>query len=414
MKVFLRKTVQIIMVLIFLLPTFVQPVHAKTLGDLKNELHQKQEELSQNKKNQNLTEQQINQANLDIESIKKSIEQTYIDIAALDKEIELLNEDIAKKDAQIKEILNFVQISGGESAYLEYAFGAKDFTDFIYRMAVAEQLANYNDKLIEESNKNIEDSKEKQRQIENKRTELANRQEELQKKVNALGQELEALSDTSIDIEDEIKYQKEIIELYESKGCKDNEDIETCGRKVLPSGTAFYRPVVSGRVTSEWGYRNLLSGWHEGIDFGVSQGTTVYAIANGMVAKVIPRHSCGGNMVILHHNINGQTYTSVYAHLNSISVSEGDFVTRNTIVGYSGGGKNTVSPNASKNACSWYVGTGWDRCSCGEHLHLTVATVLYGPGYGLTAINYKYSIDPRSVINLPAGNGWFSNRLEEY
>ena len=32
--------------------------------------------------------------------------------------------------------------------YLEYVFTATDFTDFIYRMAIAEQLSDYNEKLI--------------------------------------------------------------------------------------------------------------------------------------------------------------------------------------------------------------------------------------------------------------------------
>lgn len=400
MKTLFRKTVQIITIMIFLLPTFVQPVHAKTLGDLKEELYQKQQELIENEQNQNLTTQQINNANAEIATVKASIEQTYVDIAALDKEIELLNQDIAEKDAQIKEILNFVQVSSGESAYLEYAFGAKDFTDFIYRMAVAEQLAEYNTQLIEESNQNIEASKEKQRQIENKRTELSNKQEQLQKKVKELGQELEALSDTSIDIVDEIDYQKEIIKLYEDKGCKEDEDIETCGRKTLPAGTAFYRPLVSGYVTSEWGPRNWGNGWHEGIDFSNTQAVDVYSIATGMVAKIFYRNSCGGNMVVVHHNINGQTYTSVYAHLKTVSVNEGDTVTRNTIVGVMGGDPSTWS---------------YDSCSTGRHLHLTVATGLYGVDYNFITMNYKYSINPRSVINIPSGlYNWFYNRLEEY
>lgn len=395
-----RKIIQMIMITVFLIPTFTPPVHAKTLGDLKTELYKKQEELNQNKQSQNMTQQQINSANEEISNVKASINQTYVDIAALDKEIEQLNEEIATKDAQIKEIVNFVQVSSGESAYLEYAFGAKDFTDFIYRVAVAEQLAEYNNKLIEECNQNIETSKQKQKEIENKRTELANKQEQLQKKVNELGQKLENLSDTSIDIEDEIEYQKEIIKLYENKGCKENEDISTCGRKTLPAGTAFYRPIVSGYVTSEWGYRSFGNGWHEGIDFSNTQAVDVYAIATGMVAKIFYRNSCGGNMVVVHHNINGKTYTSVYAHLKSVAVNEGDTITRNTIVGLMGGDPSTWS---------------YDSCSTGRHLHLTVATGLYGVDYNFTAMNYKYSINPRSVINIPSGRYvWFTNRIEEY
>ena len=52
--------------------------------------------------------------------------------------------------------MKFVQISNGETNYLEYIFGATDFTDFIYRVSVAEQLGEYNDRLIKEYNADIE------------------------------------------------------------------------------------------------------------------------------------------------------------------------------------------------------------------------------------------------------------------
>lgn len=169
----------------------------------------------------------------------------------------------------------------------------------------------------------------------------------------------------------------------------------------MPRGTAFYRPTQTGKITSEWGYRSLLGRtWHEGIDIGVSEGTTVYAIANGMVATVV-RYSCGGNMVVVHHNINGKTYTSVYAHLLSVAVTKGQTVDRNTIVGYSGGGSTQ----------------SYDKCTLGAHLHLTVATGLYGIDYydWLNDLNVKYSINPRTVINFPSGlyNPW-TDRLTAY
>ena len=45
-----------------------------------------------------------------------------------------------------------------------------------------------------------------------------------------------------MDIKDQISYLKDMVKLYEDRECKDNEDIKTCGRNVLPSNTAFYRP----------------------------------------------------------------------------------------------------------------------------------------------------------------------------
>lgn len=397
-----KKIFQIMMVMVFIVPTFTAPVtkvNAKTLAQLKQELEEKQNELNQNNQQQQLTEQQISNINSKITSIKNEITQTYTDIASLDADIESLNNQIKEKQEQVKKIVNFLQISSGKTAYLEYVFGAKDFTDFIYRLSVSEQLAKYNDQLVDEYNSMIEQNKQKQKEIEEKRVSLGSQQESLTTEQQKLGQELEDLESVNIDIADDIEYQKEIIELYKSKGCKDNEDISTCGRKTLPSGTAFYRPLVSSHVTSEWGTRYYMGkSWHEGIDMGISEGTPVYAVGTGMVAAALVQNSCGGNMVVVHHNINNQSYTSVYAHLLSINVSKEQTVDRNTIIGYSGG-QSTKS---------------YDKCTGGAHLHLTTAKGLYGVDYGWYAMNYTYSVNPRTLINFPSGSAWWTDRLTAY
>ncbi|MDD3452756.1 MAG: peptidoglycan DD-metalloendopeptidase family protein [Bacilli bacterium] len=404
MQNIIKKIMQVFSIIVFIIPTFMSPtkVSAQTLGDLKSELDAKLAELNANKEEQQLTEAQINSINSTIASIKKQIDQTYTDIASLNADIESLNGQIAEKEEQIKQIVNFIQVSNGESSYLEYAFGASDFTDFIYRISVAEQLANYNDQLVDEYNQMIEENKQKQKQIEEKRTNLASQQENLDIQKTKLGQELETLSDTSVDIEDEIQYQKEIIELYKNKGCKDNEDISTCGRKALPAGTAFYRPTDTGYVISEFGARDLLGrNFHEGLDVSVPAGTPVYAIGTGMVAVLMNKNSCGGNMVIVHHNINGQTFTSVYAHLRTITVSQEQIVSRNTIVGYSGGDPSTFS---------------YDACTTGAHLHLTLALGLYGSSstYTFYYMNNVARRNPRDYINFPSGRTKWEDRLTAY
>lgn len=396
-----KLLVGVFALLLVIHPIILGTAKAQTLGDLRTELDQKQAEYNQNKANQAQTEQEISNVNASINAIEAEINQTYIDIDNLTIEIEKLNQQIEEKEQEVKDIINFVQISNGESAYLEYMFGAQDFTDFIYRIAISEQLTSYNDKLIDEYNEMIESNKQKQVQIENKRASLGQKQIELQQKKEQLGQELNTIASTSLSLEDEIQEAKEVIALYDGKGCKDNEDISTCGKSLLPPGTAFFRPLESGYVTSEWGTRYYMGKtFHEGIDFGAKEGTNVYSIANGMVASIFHQYSCGGNMVIVHHNINNVTYTSVYAHLLTINVTEGQTVTKNTVIGTSGG-QSTKS---------------YDKCTGGAHLHLTVAKGLYGVDYtSWSVMNYQKSINPRNVINLPAGtyNPW-SDRVTAY
>ena len=398
----MKKILGLLLSIGLVLTNFCVPVvaHAQTLGDLKSELAKTQTELQENKNKKAQTQAEINETNNEIAVIKNNIDSIYSELNSLDLEIEELDKDIKKKEEEIKKILNFVELSNGEEAYLEYAFGAQDFTDFIYRVAIAEQLTKYNENLIDDFNKKIEESKKKQDDMRQKQSDLAAEQASLKEKMNTLGKELQNLDSVGMDIEDSIEYQKEVIELYMSKGCNDNEDIATCGRKILPRGTAFFRPTERGMITSEWGPRDLLGrSWHEGIDVGVSVGTPVFAVANGMVAGVVS-YNCGGNMVVVHHNINGVNYTTVYAHLSSINVGEGQTVDRNTVVGYSGGAAG-----------------GYDQCTTGPHLHVTVATGLFWVDYydWTYELNVKYSINPRSVINFPSGlyNSW-DDRITAY
>ena len=83
------------------------------------------------------------------------------------------------------------------------------------------------------------------------------------------------------------------------------------------------------------------------------------------------------------------------------------------IIGYSGGGASTMSPS---NICGLPNGTGWDRYTCGEHLHITVATGLFGVDYNdwSSGLNRRYSINPRTVINFPSYGVSWTDRITAY
>lgn len=371
---------------------FIPRVHAQTLGELEKELANKKTELSENKAKQNLTEQEMNTITNNLKTIQSNINQIQIDTTNLEEEIINLNEEIIRKQEEIKSIISYFQISSGESAYLEYVMGAEDFTDFIYRSAVTEQMTSYNDGLIDDYNATIEANEAKKVELANKKVQLSNQQVAMRNEYEKLGENLNTYGEEEMIITDEVKSLQEMVQIYKNKGCKSNEDISTCGKSVLPSTTAFYRQLISGYVTSWYGGRDCsdsrVSCGHYGIDLSTSTNrynTPVYSIGTGMVAAITYKSSCGGNMVFIHHKLtNGQTYTSVYMHLYSVSVSKGQTVTKDTIVGIMGGGSTTP----------------WDYCSTGPHSHLGLATGLYGIDYTASSLKSHY-INPASIINFP-------------
>lgn len=399
-----KKVFSIILIIVMLTVNFYIPkVHAKTLRDLKSELSQKEAEYNANNEKRELTEREISEAKANMSAISKEISVTHDEMIKLNEEIDNLNIEIKEKEVEIKKIMNYYQLSNGEETYLEYIFNATDYTDFIYRMAIAEQLSSYNDRLIKEYQQKIKENSQKTKELDSKTKSLQSKQAELEVELKKLREQLSSIQETSISVEDEIKILREYVDTYQNKyKCGLDEDISTCGRDKLPPGTAFFRPIDSGVITANFGW---YSPWgefigHDGTDFGgMAHGSNVYAIADGKVAGTIYRGNCGGNMVFVHHYVKGQTYTSLYAHLASINVSVGDVVTPNSVVGYVGGNP--------------YIET-WDACSTGTHVHLQVAYGLYLEDYYSWSTFTSKSFDSRLIVNMPSLGTWISNREIKY
>lgn len=110
------------------------------------------------------------------------------------------------------------------------------------------------------------------------------------------------------------------------------------------TGATWYWPIhgysstssAYSKITSSYGFRGgSYNRYHKGVDIGESLGTAVYSIRSGTVSVV--DNSTGGSegrSIIINHN---DGYWSVYMHLSSINVTQGQSVTPNTKIGAVGG-----------------------------------------------------------------------------
>jgi murein DD-endopeptidase MepM/ murein hydrolase activator NlpD len=75
----------------------------------------------------------------------------------------------------------------------------------------------------------------------------------------------------------------------------------------------FIRP-ADGFVTSTYGHR--LTKFHHAIDIGPNDNpnTPIVATANGIVTRSYFSNSYG-NVIFIQHDVNGERYESVYAHM---------------------------------------------------------------------------------------------------
>lgn len=129
-------------------------------------------------------------------------------------------------------------------------------------------------------------------------------------------------------------------------------------------------------ITTYFGYDAWRNGMHRGIDIGNAgiANANVYAAQEGtvIVASNTCSHNFGknytccasyGNYIIVKHP-NG--YATLYAHLGSLNVSQGQYVSQGQVIGHVGT-------------------TGW---STGYHLHFEVRTP---DGTRTDPFGYKYS-----------------------
>lgn len=398
----MKKIIYLLVVIIFSFSFLISNASAReqTLNELEAAAKANREAYNEAKSQKALTEQERDEAIKEKSEVETEIESINKELENIEKEIEELQKSIEVKDDEIKEIMKFVQVSEGSSTYLEYIFGASSFTDFIYRVSVAEQLSDYNDKLIKEYNNDVEELDNKQTELSNKQTELSKKQQELTVLEAKLNEEIEQLQSGMISKEQEYKTQINLIQSMKQRGCSGNDTVSSCQRKSnnLVSVNGTYLPIARGYVTSDYGWRSYGGGeYHTGIDFSNSTaGDPVYPIADGQVILLIYDYDCGNHIVYVKHNIGGHSYITSYWHLSSWSVSVGQYVSYTTKIG-SMAGRNTG-----------------DQCSGGIHVHLNLFDNAGNSWENRVARGGNPNsgrIDPRTAMpQIPSEGSYFSHR----
>ncbi|RQD61844.1 MAG: M23 family metallopeptidase [Desulfonatronovibrio sp. MSAO_Bac4] len=106
----------------------------------------------------------------------------------------------------------------------------------------------------------------------------------------------------------------------------------------------FIRP-VSGDVSSPFGVRRFLNDHprspHRGVDFRGPEGTPIKAMESGKVTLTGDFYY-GGKTVILDHGLGLQT---VYMHLSEIQVNQGEYISKEDIIGLVGMTGRSTGPH---------------------------------------------------------------------
>ncbi len=406
----MKKGFYSILLLLFCFSLFGLPyqVSAQTIREFEAEVNRYTKELQEKKNKLAKNQAEVEEIKQKIMETNNQIQEAEDKIASLEKEIEESNKEIKEKDKESKKIIEYYQVANGENAYLEYAFGANDITDMVYRMSVVEQLMEYNDKIMKELEALIQRNEAMKKELTEKNKELEELKNTLQEQKARIDADSQEIIESMPSIEDRIKEAQSNLNYFKKLKCGFDEDILDCQYRVeqstgssLPSVGTFSRPIDYGYTVRGF------TGWgHSGHD--VSSGNrniAVHPIANGQVVAVDEDNCLGGGWcnratqgfnvwcngnakyVVVRHNYGGRYIYSTYMHLSGYgNVRAGQYVTKDTIIGY----------------------MGTTGCSTGEHLHLETAYCTWLATGGCTYNQYMNNlINPASLVSFP---GSWNNR----
>ncbi len=393
----------LILALYILEPMYVKAAsNTDTLAGMRQELENLYQEKADAEHEKEVSEAEKEAKNKAISDAYAKIEETKINVEEAKKSIEESNEKIAELDQQTQDLMAYYQILQGNNSYMEFITDSSSMTELIMRSDAIEMLSNYNQEKLVELEDLIEENEQKQVELIKYEEELNANIAEYQRQLEEIDASIIQFSDISMDLDGEIELMENTIKMYEDMGCTETETISACYARLSDSDYEWYinnygwlKPVTKGRITSLFGWRSVpgQSSYHSGIDIGVSEGTEVYPAASGKVIKTVSRSSCGGNQIYIQTVVNGEVYTTQYAHLLEMYVSVGDTVTVNDVIALSGG-----YSTAKKNG-------GYDTCTTGAHLH-------FGVSVGAYTTWAKYTANLIEPPGFPGKGSWFYSRTQ--
>lgn len=370
----------------------VEAKEATTIAELKEQLEKLKKEKQDNINKKEETQSEIKTKKNNIYKAYKEQEEIAKEVEDAKAKVEEAEEALEETGKDIDNILKYYQLTNNSNEYIGYITGASSTTELIMRASAVEQISTYYKNKLEELKNLIKEKEELQVELHEKDQELDKKIDNYSNALSQLNDTLAALTDISLDIDEQIKAQESTINYYKSVCDSETQKLSTCTND--PQSYGWLKPLVKGRITSNFGWRN--GSFHNAYDIGGNaEGTPEYAAAAGRVAFTVTRSSCGGNRAYILVTVNGVRYTLEYAHMLELKVKAGQVVTTDTVIGTVGGYSTSTAHG------------GYDRCSGGMHLHFGVAKGWYTVDYSAWSKFIANAIQPPG---FPAVGVWWYKR----
>ena len=316
------------------------------LNDANGELEGVQSDLSENLQQVQKLDEKISNSQTELTELNKKITELQSTIDEVEEKLKVA-EDKYYKQKDIAEQRLVAIYEEGETQYLDVVLTSRSISDFLSNYFLVTELATYDAEILEDlerQKKEIEDDKKK---LDNSKEELATIKTNQTRTAKILENTKSVRENFISRLTQEEKKIQADIEEYTRRFEEVNAEILQLALQGIDTkyiGGVLAWPVPGyTRITSKYGMRtHPITGvykLHTGVDISAPMGANFIAANDGIVTKA-GMNSAYGNMVIIDH---GGGISTLYAHGSEIlvqvgqTVKKGDAILKVGSTGYSTG-----------------------------------------------------------------------------
>ena len=291
---------------------------------------------------------QVSESQAEIDAISSQIDETNLEMTRTTIDIQNTNDQIDQEKTHIANLLKMMYKNDKVST-LEILLLNNSLADFINQV-------QYLDNTNSEITKSVADLKLSESKLEDNQKLLTDKQSQLADLKNAMDEKKAILDSNLADKnyvldntnQSEHQYQN-LLAAARQEDAQASADISNMEKKVrdklstlknqpVLNYSGFIWPVTKNYITTkfhdpDYPFRKTL-GEHPGWDIKAAQGSNLYAVADGYVARVTFNGSKNYAYIMLIH---GNGLYTVYGHVSGVNVKADQYVTQGQIIGRSGG-----------------------------------------------------------------------------
>ena len=341
-----EKRLRFMGLLLVLVVLLTGTVFADELGQKYDEFQRIRDQIRQTEGRLSTVRRQERSVLDELSILEERLERNQEELSRLEREIAVTEGNIrettkalAEAEAELERQIEILGCrlralyENGTVTYMEVLLSAADFSDFLNRADLMQEIISQDVELLESIQRKREEIAQKKIELEEQREQLLT----LQDKTLAKQAQVEADAAQRERLLEKIQSEKELYEAALDELERTSRQLEELiwrlqqesgGEALVGKGGMQWPTGPSRRITSEFGMRShpVFGGnrMHSGLDIAAPHGQPIFAAAAG---KVLVSGVQGGygNTVVLDH---GGGISTLYGHASSLLVQPGQVVAR--------------------------------------------------------------------------------------